>query len=195
MNTNDKPIGAKMTTTIRRIITGHDTNGMGGALMDGELPLVEVQPGVETALLWVTDETPADMSGSNDRAQRTLGVAPPPNGSLLRIVDFHPVSSEVKGDSKVMAAEIGGQIVTGKGKNVNHPLMHRTNTIDYGIVLEGEIDILFDDTEVHLKAGDIVVQQSTNHAWVNNSDKICRMAFAMIDGVKPPVLKGGGDGH
>jgi mannose-6-phosphate isomerase-like protein (cupin superfamily) len=184
-----------MTTKIRRIVTGNDTNGMSVALMVGELPLAEVQPGVETALLWVTDETPADVSGSNDRAQRTLGVAPPPNGSLLRIVDFHPVSSEVKGDSNVMAAEIGGKIVTGKGKNVNHPLMHRTNTIDYAIVLEGEIDILLDDTEVHLKAGDILVQQSTNHAWVNNSGKICRMAFAMIDGVEPPVLKGRGDGH
>jgi mannose-6-phosphate isomerase-like protein (cupin superfamily) len=167
-----------MTTKIRRIVTGHDKNGMSVALMVGELPLAEVQPGVDTTLLWATDETPAEMSGSNDRAQRTLGVAPPPNGSLLRIVDFHPVST-----------------VTGKGKNVNHPLMHRTNTIDYGIVLEGEIDILFDDTEVHLKAGDIVVQQSTNHAWVNNSGKICRMAFAMIDGVEPPVLKGRGDGH
>jgi len=175
-----------MTTTIRRIVTGHDTNGMAVALMDGELPSVMVQPGVETALLWVTDETPADMSAGIDRAQRTLGVAPPPNGSLLRVVDFHPVGGEVKGDHKVMAAEIGGQLVTGKGKNVNHPLMHRTFTIDYGIVLEGEIDILFDDTELHLKAGDIVVQQSTNHAWVNNSGKICRMVFAMIDGVKPP---------
>jgi mannose-6-phosphate isomerase-like protein (cupin superfamily) len=191
MNTNDKPTAAKMATTIRRIVTGHDTNGMSVALMVEELPLAEVQPGVDTTLLWATDETPAEMS-STDRAQRTLGVAPPPNGSLLRIVDFHPVPKDFKGDSKVMAAEIGGEIVKGNGKNSNHPLMHRTNTIDYGIVLEGEIDILFDDTEVHLKAGDIVVQQSTNHAWVNNSDKICRMAFAMIDGVK---LKGGGDVH
>jgi len=173
-----------MTTKIRRIVTGHDKNGMSVALMVGELPLAEVQPGVDTTLLWATDETPAEMSGSNDRAQRDLGVAPPPNGSLLRIVDFHPVSKDFKGDSKALAAEIGGEIVTGKGKNSNHPLMHRTKTIDYGIVLEGEIDIMFDDTEVHLKAGDIVVQQSTNHAWVNNSDKICRMAFAMIDGVK-----------
>jgi len=182
-------------TKIRRIITGHDPNGMAVALMDGELPLDEFQPRAHTALLWVTDEMPVDVSGSTDRAQRTIGVEPPPNGSILRVVDFHPINGEVKGDHKALAADIGGQQVMGKGKHINHPLMHRTNTIDYAIVLEGEIDILLDDTEVHLKAGDILVQQSTNHAWVNNSDKICRICFVLIDGVEPPVLKGRGAEH
>lgn len=184
-----------MTKTIRRIVTGHDASGTAVALMDAALPVLEVVPGVDTALLWVTDEMPVDMSGTNDRAQRTIGVEPPPNGSILRMCDFHPVGREVKGDHKALAAEIEGQLVMGKGKNINHPLMHRTNTIDYAIVLEGEIDCLLDDSEVHLKAGDILVQQSTNHAWVNNSDKICRMAFVLIDGMQPPVHKGRGDGH
>ena len=73
--------------------------------------------------------------------------------------------------------------------------MHRTKSIDYAIVLEGEIDMLLDDTEVHLKAGDILVQQGTNHAWVNNSGKQCRICFVLIDAHEPPVIKGRGGGH
>ena len=73
--------------------------------------------------------------------------------------------------------------------------MHRTKSIDYAIVLEGEIDMLLDDSEVHMKAGDIMVQQGTNHAWVNNSDRNCRICFVLIDAHTPPVLEGRGGGH
>ena len=72
-----------------------------------------------------------------------------------------------------------------------HENTHRTRTIDYAIVLEGEIDMLLDDTEVHVKAGDILVQQGTNHAWVNNSGKPCRIAFILIDGKTPPAWSQG----
>ena len=185
-----------MARPIRRIVTGHDKDGMAVALMDGQLQLQPRAEGVETTLLWVTDETPADMSGEKDKAQRTIGVPPPPKGSILRVVDFLPVKGEVKGDNAAMAKEMGIDVkVTGKGKHINHPFMHRTKSIDYAIVLEGEIDMLLDDTEVHMKAGDIMVQQGTNHAWVNNSGKVCRICFVLIDGVEPEVLKGKGGGH
>ena len=71
------------------------------------------------------------------------------------------------------------------GKPARHPFMHRTRSIDYALVLEGEIDMLLDDSEVHLKAGDVLIQLGTNHAWVNNSDKPCRIAFVLIDAKEP----------
>ena len=70
-----------------------------------------------------------------------------------------------------------------------HANTHRTRSIDYAIVMEGEIDMLMDDTEVHVKAGDVLVQQGTNHAWVNNGDKPCRIAFILIDAKDPPAWK------
>lgn len=185
-----------MTSTVRRVVTGHDTNGTAIVVMDGDLATKERSAGIASAVLWITDETPADISGSKDRAARTVGVPPPPNGSILRIVDFPPVKGDIKVDNAAMIAEMGIDSKSrGTGKYVNHPFMHRTKSIDYAIVLEGEIDMLLDDSEVHLKAGDILVQQGTNHAWVNNSDKNCRICFVLIDGIEPDVLKGRGGRH
>jgi mannose-6-phosphate isomerase-like protein (cupin superfamily) len=184
-----------MAKTVRRVVTGHDRNGMALVTMDGIIETQIRSAGIGSAVLWITDESPVDMSSDKDRAQRTIGVPPPPNGSILRIVDFPPVSGEIKGDNAAMAAEMGIDVrVQGTGKHVNHPFMHRTKSIDYAIVLEGEIDMLLDDSEVHIKAGDILVQQGTNHAWVNTSGKNCRICFVLIDGNEPPVLKGRG-GH
>jgi hypothetical protein len=185
------------TKPIRRIVTGHDKNGTALAIMDSKLePKLREAGLVASAVLWITDETPADISGDKDRAARAIGVPPPKNGSILRIVDFLPVKGDIKVDNAEFTKEMGiGDQSRGPGKHVNHPFMHRTKSIDYAIVLEGEIDMLMDDTEVHLKAGDILVQQGTNHAWVNNSDKPCRICFVLIDGVEPPQLKGRGGGH
>ena len=77
------------------------------------------------------------------------------------------------------------------GAGTRHPFTHRTRSVDYAIVLEGEIDMLLDDSEVHLRAGDILVQQGTNHAWVNNSKSVCRIAFVLIDAAEPPAWKAG----
>ena len=82
-----------------------------------------------------------------------------------------------------------------KGKYTDHPFMHRTKSIDYAIVLAGEIDMLLDDSKVHLKAGDIMVQQGTNHAWVNTGKETCRIAFVLIGAHEPDVLKGTPGGH
>jgi uncharacterized cupin superfamily protein len=77
------------------------------------------------------------------------------------------------------------------GAPARHPFMHRTRSIDYAICLEGEIDMLLDDTEVKMRAGDVMVQQGTNHAWVNNSKSNCRICFVLVDGVEPPAWKKG----
>jgi uncharacterized cupin superfamily protein len=82
---------------------------------------------------------------------------------------------------------LGGE---GHGAAARHPFTHRTRSIDYAFVLEGEIDMLLDDTEVRLRAGDILVQQGTNHAWVNNSKANCRIAFVLIDAQEPAAWKG-----
>ena len=181
-----------MAKPVRRIVTGHDETGKAIVLMDGPAPnqIVRGATGLVSTLLWVTDESPADISHSGDRADRTTPVGPPPRGSILRVVDFPPAgnTSGVKHEDvlKEMGVSHGGH-----GKPARHPFMHRTRSVDYAFILEGEIDMLLDDSDVHMKAGDIMVQQGTNHAWVNNSDAMCRMAFVLIDGDEPPAWKKG----
>lgn len=174
------------------MVTGHDRDGKAVVIMDGIAPNTKVREGagfVHT-LLWVTDETPADISEHADRAARVIGVAPPPSGSILRIVDFPPVTAAVERiDHAALVKAMGAEHGSHDGTPVRHPYMHRTRSLDYAIVLDGEIDMLVDETEVHLRAGDVVIQQGTNHAWVNRSQGTCRMAFVLIDAQDPPILQ------
>ena len=160
----------------RRVVTGH-AGGKSVVLYDGPAPNRRLRQatGLASTLLWVTDESPADISGSADRAAREVGVPPPPNGSIFRLVEFPPGAREMSRDAVLEEMGIGSQ---GEAK---HPGMHRTRSIDYAVVLEGEIDMLLEDSEVHLAAGDVLVQQGTNHAWVNRGSKPCRIAFVLID--------------
>lgn len=173
---------------IRRIVTGHDASGKAIVEMDGIAPNMKVRPGAGfvSSLLWVTDETPARMDLHQDRADRTIGVPPPPNGSILRVVDFPPVTKEAEAmDQEALLKAMGAGHHAHDGAQARHAFMHRTKSVDYAIVLEGEIDMLLDDSEVHMKAGDFLIQQGTNHAWVNRSDKMCRIAFVLIDAIDP----------
>jgi len=112
-----------------------------------------------------------------------VGRASPSCGSILRVVDFPPESAGgTKVDNATILQEMG---LSGSSTPARHAHMHRTKSIDYALVLSGEIDMLLDDTEVHLKAGDILVQQGTNHAWVNNGSEVCRIAFVLIDAKEP----------
>jgi mannose-6-phosphate isomerase-like protein (cupin superfamily) len=173
------------------VVTGHDARGKAVVLMDGPAPNQKVRDtGLVSTLMWATDETPADISGAGDRAERDSGVAPPPAGSILRVVDFPPLDAgdAAKLDQASIHREMGLG-TQGHGAPARHPFTHRTRSIDYAFVLEGEIDMLLDDTEVHLRAGDILVQQGTNHAWVNNSKANCRIAFVLIDAQEPKAWK------
>ena len=178
-----------MSKPVRRVVTGHDERGKAVVVIDGAAPNAKArQGGIVSTLLWVTDETPADMAGRADRADRTIGVPPPPRGSIFRIVDFPPVGDEVKSiDNAAYVREMG--IHPADGPPARHPYTHRTRSVDYAIVLSGEVDMLLDDSQVHLKAGDVLVQQGTNHAWVNNGTETCRIAFILIDAVEPAVLR------
>jgi mannose-6-phosphate isomerase-like protein (cupin superfamily) len=170
-----------MEREIRRVVTSHEADGKAVVLFDGVSPKITKRPesGVKSSLMWVTDAAPADVNGAVDRADRTIGIPPPPGGSVFRIVDFHPVD-----ESKLPADHMSrnmGKDASHKGWPPRHPAMHRTRSVDYAIVLAGEIDMLLDDSEIHLKAGDVLVQQSTNHAWVNRGTEPCRIAFVLID--------------
>src|ERR1700704_5090197 len=166
-----------MAQQTRRVVTGHDANGKAVVLIDGAAPNAKLRKatGLVSTLLWVTEESPAELSGSADKAAREIGVAPPPRGSIFRAVDF-----------AAMLREMG--IGAGQG-DARHATMHRTKSIDYAVVISGEIDMLLDDSEVHLKAGDVLVQRGTNHAWVNRAKENCRIAFVLIDAKEPAEVR------
>jgi mannose-6-phosphate isomerase-like protein (cupin superfamily) len=170
-----------MAGPTRRVVTGHDASGKAVVLFDGAAPNAKLRKatGLTSTLLWVTDGSPADNSGSADSADRDIGVAPPPRGSIFRVVDFPPAADVGAVDNAAMLKEMG--IGNGGAAAPRHATMHRTKSIDYAVVISGEIDMLLDDTEVHLKAGDALVQRGTNHAWVNRGKESCRIAFVLID--------------
>jgi mannose-6-phosphate isomerase-like protein (cupin superfamily) len=171
-----------MEKPVRRVVTSHEADGKAVVLFDCPPPTARARPesGTKSWVLWVTDATPADVSGSHDRGDRAIGIPPPAGGSIFRIVDFHPIDA-TKLPLDYMTRTIGADHAPAKGRPPRHPGMHRTRSVDYAVVISGEIDMLLDDSEVHLKAGDVVVQQSTNHAWVNRGSEPCRIAFVLID--------------
>jgi quercetin dioxygenase-like cupin family protein len=154
---------------IRRVITGHDNKNVAKVIMEGPATNTKrPREGVASTLMWCSDAMPADIAiGENveDMGARILGTAPPANGTRFAVIDFPPG---------------------------NKPHMHRTETIDYVIVLEGEIEMDMDDSTVKLKAGDVMVQRGTNHAWSNRSNARARVAFVLIDaeplGIGKPVV-------
>ena len=170
----------------RRVVTTHDDSGKAVILLDDTTPHVTVREG-GTAIhnLWITDQTPAAMTGKQDRADRKVGIPPPKHGSIIRILDLPPIGDVSKIPLGEMQAHLGAEHSHPKARPPRHPMMHRTRTVDYAIILEGEVDMLLDDSEVHLKAGDVLVQQGTNHAWVNRSGKNCRICFVLIDAEEP----------
>lgn len=168
---------------IRRVVTGHDDQGKAIVLKDGVAGNMRFREatGIRSALLWVTDSTPADISGFQDAGDTEIGVAPPQSGSIFRIVEFPPekdVKGSLSNEEMLKEMGLGGHKQTGSPPR--HPAMHRTDSIDYAVVISGEIDMLLDDSEVHFKPGDVLVQRGTNHAWVNRGIEPCRVAFILI---------------
>ncbi len=174
------------TSQIRRVVTGKDATGKSVVILDGAAANVQARKelGNTNTVLWVTDSIPAHLSNSSDAGNRKVGVSPPPNGTIFRIVEYAPqkdITTDYDTRVKLMRS-IG---IGPEGPTRDHPRdpgMHRTETLDYVAILSGEIDMLLDDSEVHLNAGDVVVQRGTNHAWVNRGNEPCKVAFILVDG-------------
>lgn len=156
-----------MSRNVRRIVTGHDEQGNSVVLTDGLVPNTHDLPGAHFMEVWNTERSPAPILAREPKEptdrKLTIGSATP-GGSVIRFIDF-----EANGPQSPM---------------------HRTRTIDYGIVLEGDMVMLLPGgVEVQLKTGDIVVQRGTDHAWQNRSNRIARMAFILLDGVFSEELR------
>src|SRR3954470_19089698 len=148
----------------RRIVTGHDAAGKSVVLSDAPPPKTL---GIGTAAfheVWTTDATPAPIAAAEpEPTDRPVRVPPPANGVLVRFTEMAPGAESP---------------------------MHRTETVDVGVVIEGETWLLLDDgSETHVGAGDAVVQRGTNHAWANRSDQPVRMLFVLIDGTISDELR------
>ena len=182
---------------VRRIVTGHDERGRAVVLSDAPPPHVTrppQQPGLAFHELWNTRASPAPVTPAEpEPTDLHRDTAPPANGTIIRIVDIPPEGNDGpafdKGTARALFEKVGLAENAEHTIPGRHPLMHRTQSVDYGIVLEGEIVLLLDDEEVALKAGDVVVQRGTIHAWANRSDRIARMLFVLVDGAFDPALK------
>jgi mannose-6-phosphate isomerase-like protein (cupin superfamily) len=176
---------------VRRIVTGHDQAGRAIIQQDGPVPRVQRVGGEHGPLffeVWNTRDTPAPIDrDSGEPPEEGIQLAPPRRGTRIRVLDIPPDDASLSAVSPEQAAahfaEVGAASASSHaGATTRHAFMHRTETIDYGIVLEGEITLIVDEGETVVRAGDIVIQRGTNHGWANRSDRNCRIAFILIDG-------------
>ena len=174
---------------ITRIITGHTDDGRSILTEVGPLPkVVEISaiPGTIFHEVWSTTASPAPVSNGPDPTLGPLVLPPPAGGTRIRFVDIPSDTVEfLQTGAKRMGEafeEIGDKAASTVKENSPHPLMHRTESVDYGIVIEGEMTLVLDDGEVLLKPGSVVIQRGTNHAWANRSGKTCRMLFVLVAG-------------
>lgn len=191
-NSKENPAGQ-----VRRVVTGHDAQGRAIVISDGAAPLVHtnnLRPGYASTDIWRTDAMPAPIAAA--APEPTLGPRrqlPNKRGTVLRINTLAPEPASVRNLDPARAQEVfaagGNAGASTFAANGRHPMMHRTETIDYALILSGEVTMLLDDTEVTLHAGDVLVQCGTNHAWVNRGSEPCQIAFVLIDGEFEPELK------
>jgi hypothetical protein len=155
-----------------------------------EGPATDVQrdparPGFASARMWVTDRTPARLKDVRESLTAAHTLEPPPAGSVCRIVTFPPDAAFMhkvsKSDVEAFFTATGSPTASTYSANAPHPYMQKTRTVDLCLILEGEITLVLDKTEVHLKAGDTVVQRGTNHAWSNRSSLPCTIAISSHD--------------
>lgn len=180
-----------MRGPARRIVTGHNAEGQAIIQEDGPVTRYKQIGGATGPMfheVWNTRATPAPIdAASGEPEEDGILLAAPKNGTRIRILDIPPDDPSLEDltpeQAKAHFAEVGaGDASSYTGKESRHAHMHRTETIDYGIVLEGEIVLIMDEGETTVRPGDIVIQRGTNHGWANRTDKNCRIAFILIDG-------------
>ena len=147
-----------MSLTFRRVVTGHDEQGRAKVIIDETVSnQISLRPGAESSVVWSTDILPASNDGNDDPSRKKISTTIP-GGSVFRVISFGPGVA---------------------------PRNHRTDSIDYAVVISGEIDMVLDTETVHLKAGDVLVQRGTIHNWANNGTEPCKIAFILIDSLMP----------
>jgi mannose-6-phosphate isomerase-like protein (cupin superfamily) len=175
---------------VRRIVTIDDEDGQSVAIADGPPPDVQTdpaRPGFRSERIWTTASSPARIGEFRDAVLAyPRALEPPRGGSACRILTIPPDAG-----SKVDAADVaayfraaGSPGASTYAAGAPHPYMQKTQTLDLCLVLEGEITLVLDTAEVHLKAGDTVVQRGTNHAWSNRSNGLCRIAISSHDAAR-----------
>ena len=175
-----------MIWRVRRVLTGHDADGRSAFIADGEAPNVKEMasmPGLALTDLWETGAAPASNAGDKDAAARPVRLEPPKNGTILRIVEFPPDSawrSSVDGAAAFKSIGAGHA----QDRRSSDPMMHKTSTVDYIIVLKGEIWAILDKGEKLLKQGDVLIQRGTNHSWSVRTRQPCIVAAVLI-GARP----------
>lgn len=179
------------TAPFRRVVTGHDEAGRAIIQEDGPPPRAQRIGGEHGPMfyeVWNTRETPVRIDrSSGEPPEEGIVLAPPKNGSRIRVLDFPPdhesLETVTPEQARAHFAEIGAaEASSHHGEHSRHVHMHRTETVDYGIVLDGELVLIMDEGETTVRAGDIIIQRGTNHGWANRSDRHCRIAFILIDG-------------
>jgi len=172
-----------MAWRVRRVVTGHNAKGRSCFLMDGLAPNVkemESMPGVALTDLWETTASPASNEGSADATARPVRLEPPKDGTLLRIVEFPP-DSVWRGRANAGRAFVSIGAGHAPDKASDDPMRHKTNTVDYIIVLKGEIYAILDEGDTLLKAGDLLVQRGTNHSWSVRGNEPCIVAAILVN--------------
>lgn len=151
-----------MNLNVRRVVTGHDSSGRAVVKIDAPVENVESRrKGVESSVIWSTDTFPVDNDGDEDTSERVRGTTLE-NGTVFRVVRYEP-----------------GVV----------PRRHRTDSVDYAVVISGSIDMELDGETVTLRAGDVLVQRGTIHNWVNRGNEVCVIAFVLVSA--KPAMAGG----
>lgn len=174
-----------MPFQVRRFVTGLNETGQSNVTFDdvatNVLPITG-WPGAFITEVWVTEEMPVDNGGTHDRGARPIRHDPTPNGTIFRVVEIPPEKSlKAAIDVDAAFAAMGSHNKPSTDDSSKHSSMHFTNSVDYLVVLSGEMHMLMEDGEVLLPTGSCIVQRGTKHAWVNRSDKPCVIAGILVD--------------
>jgi len=173
---------------VRRIFTGVNAAGKSYIAEDGVSPAMmtmEGREGYRNNNLWRTLGPDADVNAP-DTATEHRGVLPPPTGTVIRVIDIPPESKDPEERARATSSVFKAMFADAAHRpDQRHPGMHETTTVDYAILLQGELWAVMDEDETLMRAGDILIQRGTNHAWANRSDQIARICFVLVDGKRP----------
>ena len=172
----------------RRVLTAIDAEGRSYIAEDGPSPAEFVLPGstYRSTNMWRTAAGPSAIAAPDDITEHR-GVLPPERGTVIRVIDFPPIGDATPEDRAAMVKAAFAALYPDAEHHADSnrsPSMHTTDTIDYAIVLQGEVVAVMDRDETVLKAGDILIQRGTAHGWDNRSDAMCRVAFVLIDAAR-----------